>query len=285
MTDYGTSDTSTTTLGANQFPIADVYVPNVGLRATEGGPASTDGTGKPSAPVSMYVKDGGNVAQGATTDTAATTDTGTFTLMALFKRLLTKFVYDSTDRLKVSLYGKSSAAGDTALLLDSLGQMTTEQFIQYQIAQGKGYTVSSGKQTNAAGGNFPMEFLNSSVAKTFLIYSVTVSSVGAATTNQINTITADAGWTGNTTPTILNQRAGGAASSISTVVYNTTTQTVGAASTLLATNTQGANATTELLAGSGSYYILPPSTANGIVVWTIPTGASAWAITIKWVEF
>lgn len=91
MADYGASDTSTTTLGANQFPIADVYVPNVGLRATEGGPASTDGTGKPSAPVSMYVKDGGNVTQGATTDTAATTDTGTFTLMALVKRLLAKF--------------------------------------------------------------------------------------------------------------------------------------------------------------------------------------------------
>jgi hypothetical protein len=68
MTDYGASDTSTTTLGTNQFPISDVYVPNVGLRATEGGPASTDGGGKASAPTSMYVKDGSDVTQGTSTD-------------------------------------------------------------------------------------------------------------------------------------------------------------------------------------------------------------------------
>lgn len=35
-----------------------------------------------------YVEDGDNVALGATADTAATSDTGTFSLIALFKRLL-----------------------------------------------------------------------------------------------------------------------------------------------------------------------------------------------------
>ena len=74
MTDYGASDTSTTSLGANQFPISDVYVPNDALRALEGGPVSTDSGGKKSSPASMYVKDGNDLAQGATTDAAVTGD-------------------------------------------------------------------------------------------------------------------------------------------------------------------------------------------------------------------
>jgi hypothetical protein len=56
MADYGASDTSTTTLGANQFPISEVYVPNTGLRAVEGGAVSTDSGGKTSAPVNVSVK-------------------------------------------------------------------------------------------------------------------------------------------------------------------------------------------------------------------------------------
>lgn len=70
MADYGASDTSTTALGTNQFPISEVYVPNGSLTALEGGPASTDSSSKRSAPVSSYVKDGGDVAQGSTTDAA-----------------------------------------------------------------------------------------------------------------------------------------------------------------------------------------------------------------------
>lgn len=68
MADYGASDTSTTVLGNNQFPISEVYVPNGSLTALEGGPASTDSGGKKSAPASMYVKDGGDVTQGTSTD-------------------------------------------------------------------------------------------------------------------------------------------------------------------------------------------------------------------------
>ena len=68
MADYGVSDTSTTSLGANQFPISEVYVPNDALRALEGGPVSTDGAGKKTAPASMYAKDGNIVTIGTSTD-------------------------------------------------------------------------------------------------------------------------------------------------------------------------------------------------------------------------
>src|SRR6266446_298365 len=92
MADYGASDTSTTTLGANQFPISEPWTPNAGCSAVEGGPQSTDSGGKKSAPVAVYTYDGDNVTFGAKNDAAATTDAGMFTFMALVKRLLGKLL-------------------------------------------------------------------------------------------------------------------------------------------------------------------------------------------------
>src|SRR6266566_9838290 len=115
MADYGTSDTSTTNLGANQFPISDVYVPNTGLRATEGGPASTDAGGKVSAPTSIYIKDGGDVAQGLTTDPAVTGD-NSGTLSAKLRGLTKIFtdIWDSVNhRIKVDGSGVTQPVSGT----------------------------------------------------------------------------------------------------------------------------------------------------------------------------
>jgi hypothetical protein len=87
---------------------------------------------------------GASVDIGAKADTAATTDAGTFSLIALFKRLLQRFVVDSTDRIRVSLYGKASAAGDTAILLSTAGRQLVG-LINTSIADG--YAV--------AGSGFP----------------------------------------------------------------------------------------------------------------------------------
>lgn len=68
---FGATPISTTSLGANQFPVSAVAVPgttNGNLTAVEGGPASTDSNGNLTAPISTYTKDGGNVALGTTTD-------------------------------------------------------------------------------------------------------------------------------------------------------------------------------------------------------------------------
>lgn len=88
MTDYGASDTSTTTLGANQFPISEAWVPNTALTAIEGIAVNTDAGGKKSTAIRLGMLDGDQATLGAKADAAATTDTGTFSLMALFKRLL-----------------------------------------------------------------------------------------------------------------------------------------------------------------------------------------------------
>ena len=53
MTDFGATDTSTTTLAANQFPVSAVWVPNDRLRPVQGGTATTDSGGKTSAPVAV----------------------------------------------------------------------------------------------------------------------------------------------------------------------------------------------------------------------------------------
>src|SRR5258708_7150674 len=58
--------------------------------AIEGGPSVTTG-GNTLVPVSMWVKDGNDVTLGAQADASASTDSGTFSYMALFKRLLAKF--------------------------------------------------------------------------------------------------------------------------------------------------------------------------------------------------
>src|SRR5260221_627422 len=112
MTDYGASDTSTTSLGANQFPISEVWTPNAGFSALEGGPQSTDGGGKKSAPASMYVKDGSDVAQGLTTDAAVTGDTSG-TLSAKL-RGLSKILADVWDNVNHRLHVNVDAGSITA---------------------------------------------------------------------------------------------------------------------------------------------------------------------------
>lgn len=70
---FGSTPLSTTTIGNNQFPVSAVAVPNASsgnLTALEGGPASTDSNNNLTAPASVYIKDGGDVAQGTSTDSA-----------------------------------------------------------------------------------------------------------------------------------------------------------------------------------------------------------------------
>lgn len=72
---FGTTPLSTTTLGANQFPVSAVYIEGTAggnLTALQGGPATTaDASGNVSAPVAVYTYDGNNVTLGATTDASS----------------------------------------------------------------------------------------------------------------------------------------------------------------------------------------------------------------------
>lgn len=89
---FGANPTTSTQAGlaTNQFPISTVAEPgraNGDLTATEGGPGSVDSNSNRTAPVSMYIKDGGDVAQGAATD-AAWSGSGAGSVVALLKKLI-----------------------------------------------------------------------------------------------------------------------------------------------------------------------------------------------------
>lgn len=87
---FGLTPVSTTPLTTNEFPASAVYTPNTpngDFTAVEGGPISTDGLVNKSAPISAYIKDGGDVTQGATTD-AAWSGTGAGSEIAILKKLV-----------------------------------------------------------------------------------------------------------------------------------------------------------------------------------------------------
>lgn len=81
------------------------------------GPAGSGGGGGGGA---ATIADGADQAEGAKADTAATTDTGTFSLIALFKRLLQKF----TTQFPAAL-GGTTAANSFAVALASDGTFAT----------------------------------------------------------------------------------------------------------------------------------------------------------------
>lgn len=101
MSGFGTVQLSSTTLTTGQMPVPSVAVPNEAggnLTALEGGPESTDTNGNKTAPASMYVKDGGDVTEGAKADTAITDSTTTNSKMSFLKGLVKMLasVWDST---------------------------------------------------------------------------------------------------------------------------------------------------------------------------------------------
>lgn len=107
---------STTQLLTNQFPVSTVAEPgrpNGDLTATEGGPGSVDSNNNRIAPISAWIKDGGNVVEGSTTDSAITGDTaGTISAKLRGLNKLFTDVWDSTNhRLSVAVGGSLSLTG------------------------------------------------------------------------------------------------------------------------------------------------------------------------------
>ncbi len=124
---FGSNPTtgSQTALPSNQFPISTVAVPNAAggnLTAIQGGPAATaDANDNVLAPVSTYVYDGNNVAQGTTTDPAYS-GSGAGTEIAILKKLVALF----SAALTVSGTVTSNAGTNTstaALALETGGNL------------------------------------------------------------------------------------------------------------------------------------------------------------------
>src|SRR6266699_7271658 len=86
----GFRNNPTTTGTPANVPVGSVAVPNHSngdLTALEGGPASTDSNGNETAPVSAYIKDGGDVTQGTQAD-AVWSGSGNGTEIAILKKIV-----------------------------------------------------------------------------------------------------------------------------------------------------------------------------------------------------
>lgn len=95
------------------------------VRVASALPAGTNNIGDVDV---LSIADGANVALGAKADTPATTDTGSFTLIALFKRYLERFTtfltripaaLDTSGNLKAGLYVTGNVAGDSPVIAES----------------------------------------------------------------------------------------------------------------------------------------------------------------------
>lgn len=186
---FGTTPVSTTSLGANQFPVSGVAEPGLAggnLTALEGGPGSVDANSNRTAPASIYVKDGGNVTQGATTDAAVTGDNaGTISAKM---RGLTKILADIWDsvnhRIKVDgsgvtqpVSGTVKIAGTDGTTFDDIGEGNTfadakQGMLVYGRTAGSGASAIAHSLRTDANGN--LLILPSSA-------TAALSSVGAST--------------------------------------------------------------------------------------------------------
>src|SRR6266704_1541525 len=95
-TNFGTSPLSTTTLGANQFPVGECFVPgtaNGDLTSLEGILINTDANGNKSSALRVGLKDGDDVTLGTTTQTKATDGSATsWSVIQLQKGILDKLL-------------------------------------------------------------------------------------------------------------------------------------------------------------------------------------------------
>ncbi len=96
MPQFGVSPLSTTTLGANQFPVGECFVPgtaNGDLTSLEGILINTDANGYKSPALRVGLKDGDDVTLGTTTQTKATDGSATsWSVIQLQKGILDKLL-------------------------------------------------------------------------------------------------------------------------------------------------------------------------------------------------
>ncbi len=230
---------------------------------------------------------------------------GNATVIALLKELnllLQHVAYDATTRLQSSLYGKNSAAGDTALGVDSNGFLYTHQKlagsdladsnamptianIQQMVLNGKGYSCSTGLITAAANQAFSF-FVPNTSTKNVLIWSVRVAYGNASQTNQFQYLTADdSNITAGTScaGNAVNLKYGGAASASGFAMhYNSAVASV--SGTALDESFNPINNSLELLS-PGMFLLIPAGTAGGIAVYTGTTASGKWAGTVRFCEY
>lgn len=198
---------------------------------------------------------------------------------------------DNTTILATSMRGKGAGtAGDTALLLDLLGQMTVEQFVQYQIMQGHGFSATTTYlTTNATNAFICQQLAVNNIAKKVLIFDIACQVGNVAPDCRIYTAsvaTADSNLT--TALTAYNMQPKSATTSSATTIAASpasTTQTSGFTGSVSSTFSLPANQTIHILQQSAFFYFANGDTASVEVAMKIPTSGNSGGMTFYWVEW
>ena len=178
-----------------------------------------------------------------------------------------------------------------SLTLDALGNLKvtpggnpvtnpaiTQDQIRAWIANGQGFSASTGILNSAAGtNNYPLSVFNpNNSGKSILLYSIQVSNGSGGMTALLQLVTSNPTFTNPITP--INMKAGGP-SSVAAITAVTTSQTIAAPYEQVVTL---ASTTLELLT-NGAVVLLPSN--NGLVAYAQTYGAAINSILMRWVEF
>lgn len=175
-------------------------------------------------------------------------------------------------------------------LIDALGQMTIEQFVQYQIMQGHGFSATTGLvATGATNAFICMQAAVNNIAKHVLIFSIQIGVNAVMNDGRIYTnsaATADSNLTSALTAYNLQPKSANV-TALTTLAGSpaATTQTTGFEGNQSASFMGVGGSYQQLLQGGGYYYFASGDTASVEVAMKIPTSANSGSITMFWIEW
>lgn len=319
---FGTTPLSTTTLGANQFPVSAVAVPNHSggnLTALRGANASTDGNGNELADASMYLPDGNSVTLGTTTD-AAWSGSGAGSVVAILKKV--EALLATTLAISGSVTANAGTNLNTsALALESGGNLATiatntatpnvsdrwarqlgqvdlarvngaaisntnpvltEPNLQNWMRNGQAFVVTTGLITGA-NATCGLSIWNGTSGKNALIYSIRFLDQQGGQAQVGQIYKVTSNPALANSATPTNKNFGSGTTSLMTCTY--ATSGVALSGTLLESFPTNSPAVTELIA-PGSGYFLPGSANSGLAVQVAMSGTGGFVqVSVHYAEF
>jgi len=159
----------------------------------------------------------------------------------------------------------------------------TEDQIRAWIANGQGFSASTGILNSAAGtNNYPLSIFNpNNSGKSILLYSIQVANGSGGATALLQLVTSNPAFANQVTP--INMKAGGPNSALpaAAITAAATNQAIAAPYEQVVTL---ASTTLELLT-NGAAILLPNGSNNGIVQYVQTYSAAINAVLIRWIEF
>jgi hypothetical protein len=159
--------------------------------------------------------------------------------------------------------------------------LITQDQIRTWIANGQGFTGTTGKQNAAAAAaTFGLSVFNPvGSGKTVLLFSLKVLFAGSNTTHVVTLTTSDPAL-GNA-GVVTNNKAGNATTSVASTTFATANQTIAGTTHDYVQTAQ--NGTLEVFTNGDVVLLMP---GNGLTFWmNITTAGGNWGVTASWVEF